>query len=214
MKKFFKGNFKILIGIIIGVILSGGVVFAATQYQSNTIAHTLSNGTTTTVDAAIDDLYEKAVELTDIKYSITQSGYQYTPYEALFGNYAAEPSYSYTSLVTANTTSLLLRILYSNGNPIKGGTCLYYGETNKIFCVDYGYWLENGSSYDKVKTKLQSEMASALGVESSSISCNDSMGGAACSIGSNRCIALSTGEVQFENSSRTCYSNSSQAMCW
>ena len=63
MKKFFKNNYKLLIGIIIGVILSGVGVYAATiLYNSHAVGfdNTCSGMIATNVQDALDELYEKA----------------------------------------------------------------------------------------------------------------------------------------------------------
>ena len=62
MKKVIKSNIKFIIGVITGAILFGGIgIYAATlTFASGDVAHTNSDGTTTTVQAAINDLYEKA----------------------------------------------------------------------------------------------------------------------------------------------------------
>ena len=55
MKNFIKNNF---IGFILGIIVSTGVTYAATvSFNSGDVSHTKSNGTTTTVQAALNDLY-------------------------------------------------------------------------------------------------------------------------------------------------------------
>ena len=62
MNQFFKNNLKFIFGFIAGVIISGGIgIYAASlSFESGDVAHTKTDGTTTTVKAAIDDLYSKA----------------------------------------------------------------------------------------------------------------------------------------------------------
>ena len=65
MKKVFKNNIKLIIGIIIGGLLSGGVVYAAVSASAVTYSNTNSglkdsNGNNVTnVQEAIDVLYSK-----------------------------------------------------------------------------------------------------------------------------------------------------------
>ena len=54
---------KIILGIVIGIILSGGVVFAVTQLNAVDITYT-KNGVDTTLDKALDNLYELATKET------------------------------------------------------------------------------------------------------------------------------------------------------
>ncbi len=64
MKKVIKNNYKIVIGIIIGIILSVTTVYAIDAYiESNKVAYDNHNKTTTTkenVQDAIDELYERS----------------------------------------------------------------------------------------------------------------------------------------------------------
>ena len=56
MKKFLKNNIKIIIAFILGMLISGVSVYATTFAGSN-ISHKKSDGTTTTVTDALNDLY-------------------------------------------------------------------------------------------------------------------------------------------------------------
>lgn len=64
IKNIFEKNIKIFIGIIIGIILSGTSAYAATiLFASNQVSYdnTASGLTSTDVQEAIDELYEKAL---------------------------------------------------------------------------------------------------------------------------------------------------------
>ena len=54
-----KNNIKLIVGIIIGFVLSSGVVYALTLYQASEVAYDNSNSRTdkTEVQSAIDELY-------------------------------------------------------------------------------------------------------------------------------------------------------------
>ena len=63
VKKFLKGNMKIVVAFIIGIIISGTTVFAATiLLTSDQVEYynTNSGMTATNVKDALDELYEKA----------------------------------------------------------------------------------------------------------------------------------------------------------
>ncbi len=61
VKKMFKKNYKIVLGIIIGGIISGVGVYAATTLSSSDITYDNSKSglTSTNLNGAIDELYEK-----------------------------------------------------------------------------------------------------------------------------------------------------------
>ena len=61
MKKIVKKNYKILIGIIIGIIISTTIVYSAENILSGSDV-TYSNGSSSAdnVQKAIDELYEKS----------------------------------------------------------------------------------------------------------------------------------------------------------
>ena len=63
-----KSNFKLIIGIIIGFILSSGVVYAVTLYQAKEVAYdnSSSGSTSTDVQSAIDELYQMASNYIDV----------------------------------------------------------------------------------------------------------------------------------------------------
>ena len=199
LTKFIKNNIKLFVGIIIGGILFGGATYViATEIASGSVTYT-SNGQTT-VEGALNDLYQKADVLKKINY------YQYWRSTS-----SQDPGYvpsqvypSYTSIVTNNTTSTLVRTLYSNGSPTTHGACLYYGTSNKIFCIDQGYWTAGGASADSVKTVLQLAMSSALGVSSSNISCSSTSSYVYCSVGSAKIYAYTNNGVRSDDGSKYC----------
>ncbi|MCI8347438.1 MAG: hypothetical protein HFJ12_05805 [Bacilli bacterium] len=67
MKKIIKKNYKIILGIIIGGIISGVGVYAATMISSSNISYDNSKSglTSTNLNGAIDELYEKAKKLSN-----------------------------------------------------------------------------------------------------------------------------------------------------
>ncbi len=65
VRKIFKNNYKILIGLILGVIISVGGVYAATTIAGSSVTYSNSSSglSSRTVQGAIDELYTK----TDIR---------------------------------------------------------------------------------------------------------------------------------------------------
>ena len=64
MKRFIKNNLKFIFGFIAGGIICGGVgIYAASlSFASGDVAHKKTDGTTTTVKNAINELYKKSEE--------------------------------------------------------------------------------------------------------------------------------------------------------
>ena len=56
--KFLKNNLKVIIAFIVGVILAGGIVYAATSAKDVTYT-TSKNGEIKNVEEALNDLYNK-----------------------------------------------------------------------------------------------------------------------------------------------------------
>lgn len=68
IKELFKNNLKLIIGIMIGAIISGIGVYAATVASSSVSYDNTSSGSSaTTVKAALDELYTKAASCKKIK---------------------------------------------------------------------------------------------------------------------------------------------------
>ncbi len=58
MQKFIKNNLKVVAAFILGIVVSGISVYASgISFASGDVAHTKANGTTTTVESAINELY-------------------------------------------------------------------------------------------------------------------------------------------------------------
>lgn len=62
---FLKENIRLLIGIVIGILLTGGVVYAVTS--ASDVTYTRSGTNITNVEAALNDLYTKSQTSTEIK---------------------------------------------------------------------------------------------------------------------------------------------------
>lgn len=57
--KFLKNNLKVIIAFIVGVILAGGIVYAAVVSASEVSYTTAKNANITNVQEALNDLYSK-----------------------------------------------------------------------------------------------------------------------------------------------------------
>ena len=115
MKKY---NYKYLIGFIIGILLSGGSVYAGIMYSSNIISynHASSTLTSNNVQAAIDELAAKTSNVTSCpsgklclakKSTLALGDYViYTPNKT---SYTTDTAYTgYTSTQTINPSELTL----------------------------------------------------------------------------------------------------------
>lgn len=62
MKNIFKNNIKFMFGIIVGIVLSSTVIYASQlTFASGDVDHKKADGTTTTVESALNELYAKAL---------------------------------------------------------------------------------------------------------------------------------------------------------
>ena len=67
MKKIIKNNIKVIIAFILGMLMSGITVYGVTlNFASDDVEHTKSDGSKTTVSAAINELYGKSVTPTKV----------------------------------------------------------------------------------------------------------------------------------------------------
>lgn len=62
IRDFIKSNIKVFIGIIIGILVTSGVVYAAVLIDASDVTYTPSNSEwgVSNVSDALDDLYTKA----------------------------------------------------------------------------------------------------------------------------------------------------------
>ena len=163
MKKFIKNNIKLFIGIIIGILLCGGTIYAANSFNANEIPYT-SNGQST-VEGAINDLYTRAntwlnpATMTASK-SITSNGtYDITNYKSASVNVPNTNTTTYTP--TSRSASLDMGATntyrYVNTNsvpntnsatytPSSNGTALDMGATNTYRYVNTSTVYNSGVS--------------------------------------------------------------------
>ena len=68
MKNLIKNNIKFIFGIIVGIVLSSTVIYASQlTFASGDVDHKKADGTTTTVESALNELYAKASQKAKIK---------------------------------------------------------------------------------------------------------------------------------------------------
>ena len=124
MKKFIKNN---LLGFILGVLVSGGVVYAATLIDSKDVTYTPSNNSfdVSNVQGALDELYTKITINTD---ELNSSNKVY--YLGTGTNYNIKtlfPDIDYTTLTNNNF------MVVTTGSCSKTPTNYCYGQTTKTY---------------------------------------------------------------------------------
>ena len=135
IKNFFKKNVRLFVGILIGGVLVGGSVYAATVIGAGEVSYT--NNSQTSVQSALDDLYEKAakcpnapVKLGDY-ISLTPTKNTYTIKTSLTG---------YTSDQTINPSELnLWRVIDIHSDGSFDAVSEYVSSTDVYFNGTTGY---------------------------------------------------------------------------
>ena len=181
----------------------------------------------TIIKAGMDNLYAKY---------INENGYNYWTDNYSDNNYSPTSAPAtiypkYSKLVTNGESKALMRTTYVNGSPTKHEACLYYGGTNKMFCLGEDYWETvvdsteaTTENKDAVKSALKNDMETALGVTIDDSSCvifyymdNYSSPTISCSIGSFKCETHNYKSSSCYANSKFCsistYNNDSRAYC-
>lgn len=144
-------------------------------------------------------------------YRYWTDNYSYTQYDPTS---APTTTYeNYTSIVGSDTVKTYIRTKYSNGNPVEHYVCFYY--SGERYCLTVNYWADNGGSQETVTAALQRNMATALGIPTSSLNCSSSTAAATCMIGEAYCKAEAKGGVTCYDGAKTCnimYTN--KARCY
>ncbi len=123
MQKFIKNNLKVFAAFILGIVVSGISVYASgISFASGDVVHVKANGTTTTVEAAINELY-----------SIHTSGNAITG-DILTGK-------------TAFSSGQLLTGTMNDYSSSTAQTCTKANTSNKLYVkpVNSGYYTANSS---------------------------------------------------------------------
>ena len=160
--------------------------------------------TETVVTNDLNNLFAKWNE--SLAYDLNGYNYWYSTSE-YSSTAAPETVYKdYHSVISPVITETLLRTTFVNGNPTKHAACMYYEATDKVFCLEHGYWSANGNSGDAVVTALINDMNSALNTSITSSDCyTDNNMTARCSVGSVNCYSDSDNSVKCEKGSTWCY---------
>ena len=168
MKKlgsFIKNN---VIGFILGAIIFGGsaLVVAGTVASSDI---TYTNNNQSNVQGALNDLYSKT---NNLPYRFWTDNFSDVSYSE--GSVPSTVYTNYNSIRGEYTSQAFIRTSYVNGIPDKHSACLYLGSTNKVFCLDNGFWEvilgSTTQSYENVtavNSALKIAMEKALGTSSS-----------------------------------------------
>ena len=174
--------------------------------------------------AHIDEGESNPGYLTNIndKNSKNNNGYNYwdysyyslveTPvYNSTSAPLVVYPNYNY--IIRKNESSALIRTTYADGNPTKHGACVNTGEPDKLFCLDYGYWTQNGSNISSVEEALKSEMETALGTTLPS--CDIGSDYVFCGYFGESCTAFSDNSVECQGYYNICsVDNEGNAQCY
>ena len=128
----FKKNYKILIGVLIGIIISVGGTYAATAISGSivTYSNTDSGLSSTTVQDAIDELNTKATtQISVLKGKLTT-------YE--FGEPTEDSETDFTKVISSKGSNVFVK---KEGSQLS--VCAY--DNNRLFCMKSGeeYYEEN-----------------------------------------------------------------------
>jgi len=207
--KIIKNNTKLFIGIIIGVVISGGVVYAATIAASNV---TYTSNSQSTVSGALDTLFTRSN--TWLNPSNMQSvSYKYwtvgtTGYSANTNVYMGSiPTYATATAPSGSSDKAWIRTTVdSSGKGIYHEACLYLGSTGKLFCIPRNAWnmgLQNEATLCKAMDQALGTTHTSVGASSSSVYCYfgsagcraNSFGDVYCGDGSSYCLGYGSGYV-------------------
>ena len=194
VKNLFKNSkTKFILGLILGIILTGGGVYAATIGNSKDVFYdnATSNLSSTNVQDALDELYQK----------LNKKVY-------FFGNTQSDGStkLGYRSYLTVNFMDIVnnLNSKVFVGVDINGNksACIY--RDNKVTCLKFG--LDNYEA-NKSMLNVTTFPGANCDVSSSDMFCSDD---------SFECDVYSDGTLDFYDldSGRSCYVNSnSEVLC-
>ncbi len=142
-----KKNYKLVLGVIVGVLISASVVGAATYYgAANTLSYNNSNSdlSSSNVQDALDELYNRTYCPADTycePYKTTLAVGDYVSYTPSKTSYTTDTSMTgYTSTQTINPSELnLWRVLNVNSDGTVDLISEYVSSTNVYFRGQTGY---------------------------------------------------------------------------
>jgi len=107
-----KNNFKLFIGIIIGALLSGVTVYAASTYLSKDVTFTPTNSewNVSNVEEALNDLYSNSNGISDL-----------TPYKSLTSDYGCNKCTINASITDVEKGTYIMEIYRTTYDAIKAG---------------------------------------------------------------------------------------------
>ena len=215
IKEFTKRNLKVIIAFIIGIMVSGIVVYAETimlngneiSFDNSKANLTLNNQSVTNMQDAVDALYEKASKVRmeymcpGCLFTKTVSGYTTWNTESKTATTITSSTEGITTDYTTLGNSFLGLVTNSNNQVVSAYACgLYNNDTSKPFCIQGS---SDGSTYTSNLKLLQSSnyWNNECDNRSSSVACRSSVNADADSTGSvstdvggsNYCVAYSNG---------------------
>ena len=151
--KFIKNNLKVIIAFIVGLILSGGIVYAVTS-ASQVAYTTTKNAEIETVADALNDLYDKSFNTTLIwtnssstsNFSAQTINLNLTKYDAVI----IQTSYS---LVPDNTSNYYLEANYalidvgSNGKTVAPDESVAFHSIRNVTVSSTGITFSTGTVF-------------------------------------------------------------------
>ena len=208
MKKIIKLIKNNLLGFILGTIIAGTTVYAATiaGTQVSFDKTGISNATATTVQGAISELYDIAdttvtgiqSQLSTCNSSLSEKTSKLDEFEngnktyAYWNDNFSNTNYSsstapstvypyYTNLITGDLKGFI-RTTYTNGSVSGHELCISLN--NRVFCLNGSYWNDhkgNGSTTN-VKNALSADIKNALEI---TFSCSNTAFEVYCSYNNN-----------------------------
>lgn len=135
MKNLLKKNVRLIVGFIIGVILTGGIVYATTSARE-VVYTTEKNAEIKNVESALNDLYRKTTNENNQLKFINHSMFSKTATLTEKGSYYIAVC-SYSTLGTSAAAGYTLMTSVTNGTyseiSKKAGGDGYYG---RVYSVD------------------------------------------------------------------------------
>ena len=176
LKEIVKRNYKLIIGLVIGIVLPGTAVYAATIISGNEVGYTDTN------NLGVDNVQDAIDELYTMSKTHCPDGYVCTivPYYA-FGLPTTSSSTDYQSVITSSGSNTFVKL---EGEQLS--VCIYRNSTLECF---------KNNNYEEESTHLIEVFGEdACTSDSSRVNCSgDDFHCAVNSIGNVRCYDNSAG---------------------
>lgn len=160
-----KYIFLLVIGILVLIILVSGITYVFLKSQ------------------------REAADVKDNDITTPQIKYWNDEFQGISYHFPEIPNTTYTSLVElkAGYDDFASNPIYIKTTSSKNQVCVYYNDNE--FCLGANYWDTNA---DKTKKKLQTEMAEALKINETDLSCKADSDRVWCQVSNFEC-AVETG---------------------